>query len=180
MSAATPDPRGRADLPAAGTTWIKARSSLLWAAIVVFLLALPGAGFMIVFVVAGLLIWVPYAVFRMARRPDERAWRLARVGIWVLTVPLLYGIHHFRDQSARRNADQLVAAVEAFERAHGRYPASPEEIGLARQRVRDKLGAMGVYANFKGEPFLGYHTTFTPFGFCDYDFKQRAWRCRGG
>jgi len=89
----------------------------------------------------------------------------------------VYGIHHYRHETTRRNADEMVAAVEAFHRANGRYPAALDEVGIDREQVKDRLGSMSGYFVQKGKPHLGYPDTFTPFGYCGYDFDKRAWRC---
>jgi len=44
----------------------------------------------------------------LVRTPEIRASRLARLCIWVLVVPILFGVHYFRQKTTRRNADQIV------------------------------------------------------------------------
>ena len=158
--------------------WREIRLPLLEAAVAVVVLGQRGLGFTVVFVVLGLLVWIPYSLYRMAKKPEQKRWRLAVMGIWLLVVPIVHGIHAHRHETTRRNADQMVAAIEAFHRANGRYPATLDEIGIGREQVKDRLGSMSGYFVKNGEPRLGYPDTFTPFGYCHYDFGKHAWRCR--
>ncbi|MGA8049635.1 MAG: hypothetical protein WCA09_05600 [Burkholderiales bacterium] len=155
----------------------KIRSSLLAAAIVVFIVGMPGSGFMVFLVALPLLVWIPCSVYVMITKPEMRTNQLIRVGIWVLVVPLLYGIHYFRQVTTRRNADEIVAEVNGFSRMHGRYPLTLDEIGISRKKLKEKLGFSG-YLIYTGKPRLWYHTTMTPFGMCDYHFETGSWICR--
>ena len=170
-------PWRRAGSAARSGPWREIRVTLLEAAVVVFVLAQRGVGFMVIFMVLGLLVWIPYSFFVIARKPEQRRWRLACIGIWVLAVPLVYGVHSYRHETTRRNADEMVAAIEAFHRASGRYPATLDEIGIDREQVKDRLGSMAGYFVQNGKPHLGYPDTFTPFGYCRYGFDKHAWRC---
>ena len=158
--------------------WREIRLPLLEAAVAVVVLGQRGLGFTVIFVVLGLLVWIPYSLYRMAKKPEQKRWRLAVMGIWLLVAPLVYGVHAWRHETTRRNADRMVAAIEAFHRTNGRFPATLDEIGIDREQVKDKLGSMSGYLLDKGKPHLGYPDTFTPFGYCSYDFEKRAWRCR--
>ena len=158
--------------------WREIRLPLLEAAVAVVVLGQRGLGFTVVLLVLGLLVWVPYSLYRMARKPEQRRWRLAIMGIWLLVVPLVYGIHAHRHETTRHSAAEMVAAVEAFHRTNGRYPATLDEVGIGREQVKDRLGSMSGYLVDKGRPHLGYPDTFTPFGYCSYDFEARAWKCR--
>lgn len=155
----------------------KIHSSLLAAAIVVFIVGLPGSGFMVFLVALPLLVWIPYSVYVIITKPEMRTNQLIRVGIWVLVVPLLYGIHYFRQVTTRRNADEIVAEVNSFSRIHGRYPATLDEIGINRQNLKGKLGYSSYFFN-AGKPILFYKKTMTPFGICDYHFETGSWICR--
>lgn len=86
-------------------------------------------------------------------------------------------LNHLRQATTRHNADETVAAINSFAGAHGRYPATLDEIGIDRRQVRDKLGSMSGYSYDKGQPHLGYPDTFTPFGYCGNDFAKSSWRC---
>ena len=155
----------------------KINSSLLAAAIVVFMVGLPGSGFMVFLIALPLLVWIPYSVYVIITKPEMRTNQLIRVGIWVLVVPLLYGIHYFRQVTTRRNADEIVAEVNSFSRIHGRYPATLDEIGISRQNLKGKLGYSSYFLN-AGKPILFYHTTMTPLGVCSYYFETGSWICR--
>jgi hypothetical protein len=152
-------------------------SSLLAAALLVFVLGQRGAGFMVFFVAFALLIWIPYSAYVMVKKPEIRASQLARLCIWVLVVPLLFGIHYIRQKITRRHADEIVAAIDGYSRTHGHYPATLEEIGISRKRLKDRLGFSAYFFN-AGKPDFFYHGTFTPYAMCRYDFNAGAWRCR--
>lgn len=156
----------------------KIYSSLLAAALLVLLFGQRGMGFMVLFVVLALLIWIPYSAYVVMTKPAIRTSQLARVCIWMLVVPLVYGIHYIRDEITRHNADEMVAAINSFSRTHGHYPPTIEEIGINRQRLKDKLGIPSGYFFHDGNPSFFYPGTFTPFALCDYDFQTSRWSCR--
>ena len=132
---------------------------------------------MVFFVMLALLVWIPYSAYVMVKKPGIRASQLARLCIWVLVVPLLFGVHYLRQKIARRNADEIVAMIDGYSKAHGHYPPTLEETGISRKQLKDKLG-FAAYFFDQGKPSFFYHGTFTPYAVCRYDFRAGEWSCR--
>jgi hypothetical protein len=149
--------------------------TLLTAGLMVFILGQNHAGFMLYVVVVPLLIWIPYSVYLMFRRPDVRASQLARVTIWMVAIALVAGIHYIRHKTTRQNADEIVAAINNFSTTHGRCPETIDEIGINQQQLMEKLGLSG-YACKDGNPRLFYAVTYVVFDTYDYDFGSGAWK----
>lgn len=144
----------------------------------VLLFAQRGLGFMVILVAVALLVWIPYSAYAAITKPEIRTSQLVRVLIWMLVVPLVFGIHNIRRERMRRDADKLVARIDEYLRTHGHYPATVDEIGTSRQQVRDMFGSPSGYFLLNGRPSLFYPATFAPFAACSYDFKAAKWACR--
>jgi len=155
----------------------KILATLLAAGLSVLLFAQKFLGFMVIFVALALLVWIPYSAYVAITKPDIRTSQLVRVLIWMLVVPVVFGIHHLRQERMRRDADKLVARIDEYLRTHGHYPATVDEIGMSRPQVKSMLGSPSGYFLLNGRPSLFYPATFAPFAACSYDFKAAKWAC---
>lgn len=148
--------------------------TLLAAAIMALILGQSHAGFMLLFVAMALLAWIPYSAYVMFRKPDIRALQLARISIWLFAVVLVAGIHYLRHETTRRNANEIVASIKLFSAAHGRCPATLDEVGISPQQLKEKLGKSG-YECRDGKPFIFYAATYIVFDTYSYNFAANQW-----
>jgi branched-subunit amino acid transport protein AzlD len=149
--------------------------TLLWASLFVFILGQNYSGFMLIFVIIALLIWVPYSAYVVVRNPDGRRFYFIRLSIWIFAILLVAGIHYIRHINTRHNADEIVTAIISFSTTHGHCPKSLDEIGINRARLKDKLG-MSSYICADEKPHLSYGATYVPFNMYSYDFESKDWK----
>ena len=158
----------------------KLYSTIAAAALMALILGQRHAGFMLYLAIIPLAIWIPYSVVVMVRKPERRLLQLALVSCWVLAVLLVAGIHYFRHEATRRNADDIVAAIKEFKTKRGSYPLTLDEVGIGRTALKDKLGSFSGYnRDVVGTPALFYAATWIVFDTYEYDFRTDSWVYRG-
>ncbi len=160
----------------AARRWIPARlktylGTLLTCALVTALTIAPHAGFMLVFVVIALAIWVMLSIIPVVRKPEQLKTRAIILGLWVATILIVLGVHWHYAVDARRAGDECARAIERYKVEHGVYPPDEQAAGLAPRRNSYMLS----YMLYEGRPSLIYAATFTIFETYDYDFEHHIW-----
>lgn len=150
-------------------------SSLLAAALVMFVLCQAHAGFAVVFVLLIQFIWLPYSIVIAIAEPKIRRLQLTRVAIWVGAVAIIVAVHYIRHEVTRRNANEIVASINNYTAQHGHCPATTDDIGITREELKSKLGFWSYYECKGGKQTFFYGVTYAPFETYDYDFAGGTW-----
>ncbi len=137
-------------------------------------LSIQGFGFMVFFVIVPQAVVTPFRLYGAIRRPDERQLNIGRVIVWLATIIAIYAIHHVRDAAYRKNADEIVARIDAYTTSHKKCPTTVADIGISRAEMRDKLGHDGYLCD-GGRQYFFYPSSFDAFATWSYDFKTREW-----
>lgn len=153
----------------------KIYSATIMAVIAVLTIGQRHAGFLLALGGLPLVVWLTWSAWVIVRRPYARLGQLICVGVWLVALALLAGIHTVWHQSARRNADSIVKAIDAYSTSYGRCPQSIEHLGIKREVLVEKLGENYTYACNYGKARLAYVATFTIFDTYAYDFEKDAW-----
>lgn len=152
----------------------KLRSSLLLAAFSAFFLSVPGAGFMVAFIIIPQLFLIPARLFVAIVNPGERWLNLGRAITWLVAIGPIFLVHHVREDMNRKYAAEIVARLEAYSVNHGRCASRIEDIGVSTQELHDKLGFSGYFCE-DGKQHFFHRGSFLPFSSWSYDFKNREW-----
>lgn len=150
------------------------RNTILAAGICTLVIAQRHAGFMLIFVVLPLVIWLPFVLHEIVVRPQVRTIQSIRIGIWIIALAVIAGNHFRMHTIARRAASAIVATVDSYRQSHGNYPAKIEDIGVTRQTSNEYLGKI-IYFNDEKRTVLEYSSTFIPFAMDRYDFRKQIW-----
>jgi predicted secreted protein len=137
-------------------------------------LSLPNAGFMLVLFALPLLILVVVSLVHMMLRPETRKFHLARIVIWATACALVVGVHYVRHVVTRSYANEVVAKIKHFSATQGRCPKDLEEMGIAPQEFREKLG-MADYQCADDTPRFFYPAPYIIFDTYHYDFEDDVW-----
>jgi hypothetical protein len=121
-----------------------------------------------------MLIWIPYSVYVIIRKPDLRVNQLSRVGIWIVAVFIVTGFHFEFAKSTKRSANEIVLAIDNYTKKFGHCPAQLEDLGLNLTQLKAKLGMSGYYCN-NGKPSLFYVSTYTIGDTNVYNFDKKVW-----
>lgn len=132
------------------------------------------AGGIVALAVLALLGWVPWSAYVILRKPGLRASQLARLSIWLVAVAVAAGMNHMHQETMRKDADDIVAAIDRYVAVHRDCPETLDEIGISRDELTDMLGYSG-YACVKGRPMLFYASPGFGFAKYRYDFATHAW-----
>ena len=127
------------------------------------------AGFMLVFVVPILVVWLVYSAYVIWRRPARRKLQILQVALWLLVVGgvLLAHLHYY--SAARSAGNTAVTAILQYKASHGVYPPSLRAAGL------QSTGWGVSYLFDHGQPVLFYPATFIVFETCSYNFERQSW-----
>lgn len=153
-------------------------TTALLAALVAALLGQAHAGFMVLLLLLLLVPWSAWSLAVALRRVEERRARAIRLGIWWLAVGVVLVTHGVRHHLAERAATRVSDSIVAYMKAHGRCPATLEEVGSSPAALRQALG-MSHYRCDDGRPVLFYASTLVPFETEDFDFESGRWEHRG-
>lgn len=126
-------------------------------------------------VVIFLAFWLPYSLLVMIRKPERRRVQGYKIGIWVLMIVAVTGIHLARRTYAREYADSIVQKIEQFREKQGRFPDNLDEIGMSPSGVNARLGLF----HYSNRPLLNYPDTMMIFHSWSYDFGRREWVYEG-
>lgn len=148
------------------------------AAIVVvdaFLLGLP-------MVAAPVMLWMLFIALPLTLRgkyAGVRAQRLRNIGIYIGAVVIAVAYINVNNNNARQRAGPVIAAVEAYQAKHRRYPETLEALvpqflpAIPRARFTWMAGDY-VYRNRDGMPYLMY-SRIPPYSVSQYDFGKGVW-----
>ncbi len=154
----------------------KIYSATIMAVIVMLTVGQRHAGFLLLLGVLPLGAWLTWSAWVIVRRPYARLGQLICVAVWLVALALLAGIHYVWYQTARRDANEVVKAIDAYSASYGRCPQYLENLGLKHELLVEKLGDNYTYACNAGRAKLAYVATFTIFDTFDYDFDRNAWK----
>lgn len=152
----------------------KVLSSLIAAALVVFIFCQEHAGIGLVLFIPILIIWLPYSIFVSVAKPQRRGLQFTQMAIWIGAVAIIAAVQYVRHEVTRRNANEIAAAINRYSAQHGHCPATIEDIGITRDQLREKLG-LSYYQCKGGKQTLFYAVTYTVFDTYDYDFSKGTW-----
>ncbi|KAF0161915.1 MAG: hypothetical protein FD157_4062 [Rhodocyclaceae bacterium] len=153
----------------------KIYSATITAVIVVLTVGQRHAGFLLILGALPLAVWLTWSAWVIVRRPYARLGQLICVAVWLLALALLAGIHYVWHQSVRRDANEIVKAINAYSASYGRCPNNIDNFGIKREVLEEKLGDNYSYACNAGKAKLSYVATFTIFDTYAYDFEKDVW-----
>lgn len=131
------------------------------------------AGFMVLFAVPFIAIWLVYNTVAALRRPAGRRVRAYKGAILALVLAAIAAVHGWYAHDARAHAQGAADAVLAFQAREGRFPAELADAGVDPAQLRRQWR---LHYQLDGDrPVLFYGTTFTPFETHDFDFGTRGW-----
>lgn len=148
--------------------------TLVVCALVTLFLCQRHAGFLLFALALPLVPWLIYSAWVVATKPIVRRQQLVKACIWMLGVSIVLGVHAIMFTTAKRNAEEISAALEMHIREFGQCPKELEAVGLTKAALRKKLG-YAAYSCESGKPTLFYGSTFVPFETENYDFGTHAW-----
>lgn len=148
--------------------------TLIAAGVVTLFLCQRHLGFVVLFEVFILTLWIIASIWVSIRNPQQRSLQAAKVGIWLLSVGIVIGVHLLVATQTRAKAQKLVDAVMSHSASHGTYPEDLQSIGYTKDEVRSMIG-MGGYHFENGQPFFFYASTYVPFETDHYDFSKHEW-----
>lgn len=152
-------------------------TTLMLAALVGFFTAQPGAGFVLWFAVPCLIVWLPYSLYVVIRRPAQRSLQLAKLAIWGVVLCAAVGYQFVMKRWAADAADGVAAKVHAYFDSTGDWPRTLAGAGVDETSVRTWRMR---YDYEGGKPALSYPSTFVLFDRYVYDFERREWRLVAG
>ncbi|MBK9625710.1 MAG: hypothetical protein IPO38_14775 [Rhodocyclaceae bacterium] len=153
----------------------KVYSATITAVIVVLTTGQRHAGFLLLLGALPLTLWLTWSAWIIARYAYARAGQLICVGVWIVALALLASIHMTWHNATRRDANEIVAAINTYSTTYGRCPTRIEHIGIKREHIEDMLGANYRYVCDGGKFKLSYVATFTIFDTYAYDFAKDNW-----
>jgi len=153
----------------------KIYSATIMAVIMVLTAGQRHAGFLLVLGGLPLVVWLTWSAWVVVRRPYARLGQLISVAVWLVALALLAGIHYVWHQNARRDANELVKAIDAYSATNGRCLQSIDKLGIKHEVLAEKLGENYGYTCNAGKAKLTYVATFTIFDTFAYDFEKDIW-----
>ena len=153
------------------------RSTFIAAGVVALFLSQRHIGFMVLFEELILAPWIVFSIWVSIKNPQQRSYQAAKVGIWLLSVGIVIGVHFFVATQTREKAQKLVDAVMSYYASHGTYPVDTQSIGYTKEEVRSMIG-MGGYYFEHGQPSFFYASTYVIYETDHYDFSKREWMHR--
>ncbi len=145
--------------------------TIVLCAVVALLTASVHGGFMLIFVLPFLSVWLLFSAYASWKRPVERKIRAAKAGLWLTMVVGVLATHWYYHVAARQDADMVVVAVLRYQADHSKFPETLQAAGL-----KDEPSAWRIRYLFKdGRPYLFYPVTYIVFDTYRYDFESKAW-----
>jgi hypothetical protein len=116
--------------------------------------------------------------FIRGQRP-RAASRAARAALYFLLGAATFGAMRFHAETARVNADRVIAACRSYESAHGRLPQRLQDLVPAFLPAVPRAKHTGMYGEFMYLSSPASHTliyvAFPPFGRRLYHFEESRW-----
>jgi hypothetical protein len=161
----------QAPVPIPASAWKRYASAIVGCTLVVFATGVPHAGFVLVYVVMALAIWLLVSIVTVLRRRTELRPKSILLGIWIATIAGVLGLHWHYAEDARSRANGYVRVIERYRSDHGAYPPDAASAGLESRKAPYFLD----YMLDDGKPTLRYSATFTMLDAYNYDFDRHAW-----
>jgi hypothetical protein len=150
------------------------RSTFIGAIVVTFLLCQRHAGFMVLFEAICVLVFVAISIWVSIHRPQQRSIQAAKVGVWLLSIGIVIGVHIILAERTKIDAQKIVDAIITYHASHGAYPPNIESIGYSESERKSMIG-FGGYFFTNGQPDFFYASTYVPFETENFDFSKRIW-----
>lgn len=149
-------------------------ATIVAAGVVTLVLCQRHLGFAVLLEILVLLPWIVVSIWTAAGNSQQRPLLAAKVGIWLLSVGVVIGVHAVLASLTRAKAQKVVDAITSYYTAHGSYPVDIQAVGYTEGEVRSMVGMGGYHFEF-GRPSFFYASTYVPFATNDYDFSGREW-----
>lgn len=133
------------------------------------------AGFLVFVLLLPFAAWLTYSAYVIVRRPYARLAQIICLVIWILAMGLVAAIHYVWHESARRDANQIVEAIESYSAAYSHCPRALETLGIKHEQLVARLGENAGYTCIDKKPRFFYVATFTIFDTFAYDFDEGVW-----
>lgn len=155
------------------------RRSIGWAgALIVFDAFVLNQGFIALLVGTWMVLGaLPRAAF--SKDPAVRRLRLARVGIFLAAVLLVFALNWANNQIAGSRAERLVKAIKGYHQKHQKYPdklddLTPEFIAGVPLAKYTLMSRSFQYLSSPRSHMLVY-VVFPPFGRAVYNVEREKW-----
>ncbi len=134
-------------------------------------------------VAAPVMLWMLFVALPLTLRgkyAGVRAQRLRNIGIYIGAVVIVVAYININNNNARQRAEPVIAAVNAYQAQHRRYPDTLEALvpqflpAVPRARFTWVAGEY-VYRNRDERPYLMY-SRIPPYSVSQYHFETGAWR----
>lgn len=136
---------------------------------------LRGFGFMSLFMLPFIALWMLYAAYTLWRHPARRRLRGYEGALWLAGIIILTATHLYWRYSAERYANEISQAVEQYITQNGSCPPKLDIIHHSLAEWQSHLGRTAFYHCEYGQPSLSYGNTFNSFDREIYDFKTHSW-----
>ncbi len=161
-----------------GTRWTRWIRPIGLSLLLIFLDGLGVYAFLIGAVL--ILVYLPRSL--LAKKfATCRKERLIRFAIYLLAVGVVLGLIPINKQIARERAERIIAAVENYKTANGKYPdrldqLAPQFIAEIPAKARISFGDTGFryHVGREERPTLMY-VAMPPFGRRIYSFETKSW-----
>jgi hypothetical protein len=142
---------------------------------ITFLASQRSYAFMFLLLPPFLLAWFFQNIYLAIRNPIARKQRISLMGLWILSLGVVFYSHKYHELTARNNANEVIAMIEKYKVDYGVYPENSEAIGMDRIKLRDRCGTICMYSANNSVPYFLYKDTLFIFDTHLYDFKKKAW-----
>ncbi len=149
--------------------------SLLLAGFLSYLFSTPSAGIGVFYIIIPQTILIPMRLFKAINVPGEARLHLARVVIWLVSIGTIFSVHAVREDIYRKEAEGIVARIDAYSTSRGKCPANIEDVGISRAELKDQLGSHAYYTCENGKPYFMYGASFMIYSSWRYDFQHHTW-----
>lgn len=153
----------------------KIYSATIMAVVVVLTVGQRHAGFLLVLGALPLGVWLTWSAWVIVRRPYARLGQVICVLIWAVALALIGAIHFVWHETTRRDANEIVKAIEAYSTTYGRCPQGIDKLNIKPEVLEEKLGANYGYVCNGSKAKLSYVVTFGIFDTFAYDFASETW-----
>ena len=127
-------------------------------------------------IVATTIVFLPWAIYslvRMAIRPTGRCSRAIRLAIWTTTLIVAFSARGYWDTTARKEANAVASAIQAFKGRTGAYPSSLSEVGFDAEALKEEFSLS--YRLTEGKATLFYSQPSMPMVANHYNFEANSW-----
>ena len=156
----------------------KVYSSTILAVLLVLTLGQPKLAFLLVVFAIPFGAWLSYSAYVLVRRPYARVAQAICILVWLTAIALILVIHWIGHDNARRDADDIVKTILAYQTDNRRCPQTLEGLLRRQPHLLRRFVAEFHYTCESGQPHLSYAATFTILDRHEYDFDKRAWAYR--